>query len=56
MADTAGKVLLPCSYREIQWADEGYINIQDDTTGKYGIYDLNAIKIPPVYYVPKDQC
>ena len=45
MVDISGKVLLPCNYRSIEWADEGYMNIQDDATGKYGIYNFNIKKI-----------
>lgn len=45
MVDTSGKVLLPCNYRSIEWGEDGYINIQDYATGKYGIYNLNTFKI-----------
>ena len=45
MVNTSGKVLLPCSYKSIEWGEDGYINIQDYSTGKYGIYNLNSLKI-----------
>lgn len=45
LVDISGQLLLPCSYCSIQWANEGYMNIQDDATGKYGIYNFNIKKI-----------
>lgn len=45
MVDTAGKVLLACNYKSITSGEDGYINIQDYTTGKYGIYNFNTFKI-----------
>lgn len=52
MVDTAGKVLLPCNYSSIQWGDEGYLNIQEDATGKYGIYHLGTMKITTPCILP----
>ncbi len=45
MVDTTGKVLLECSYKSITSGEDGYFNIQDYTTGKYGIYNYNTFKI-----------
>lgn len=52
MVDTLGKVLLSCNYRSIEWGEDGYINIQDDATGKYGIYNLNTFKITTPCILP----
>ncbi len=45
MVDTTGKVLLECIYKSIGSGEDGYFNIQDYTTGKYGIYNYNTFKI-----------
>jgi len=45
MVDIKGKVLLECSYKSIQWGYNDYFNIQDYTTGKYGVYNYNTFKI-----------
>jgi hypothetical protein len=45
MVDAKGKVLLECKYKSISQADDGYYNIQDASTGKYGIYNFNTLKV-----------
>lgn len=45
MVDTKGKVLLECKYKGISKADDGYFNIQDAATGKYGIFNFNTLKL-----------
>lgn len=45
MVDATGKVLLACNYKSISWGEDGYYNIQDYTTGKYGIFNFNTSKI-----------
>lgn len=45
MVDIKGKVLLECKYRSIESGDDGYFNIQDSGTGKYGIYNYNTFKV-----------
>ena len=52
MVDTAGKVLLACNYKSITSGEDGYINIQDYNTGKYGIYNLNTFKITTPCILP----
>ncbi len=45
MVDAIGKVLLACNYKSISWGEDGYYDIQDYTTGKYGIFNFNTSKI-----------
>ncbi|QNU67640.1 WG repeat-containing protein [Ruminiclostridium herbifermentans] len=45
MVDATGKVILACNYKSISWGEDGYYNIQDYATGKYGIFNFNTSKI-----------
>lgn len=45
IVDIAGKFVLPCHYRSIGLQRDGYVNIEDDETGRYGIFNLNTCQI-----------